>query len=36
MEICLFGVSVLLIICGIIMVSVAEGSTQVLESLIVI
>jgi len=36
MKICLFVVSVLLIICGAIMISVADGSTQELEALIVI
>ncbi|MGR3301370.1 MAG: hypothetical protein ACUZ8I_05225 [Candidatus Scalindua sp.] len=36
MRICLFAVSAILIICGVIMVSVADGSTQELESLIVI
>ena len=36
MKISLFVVSVLLIICGAIMISVADGSTQELESLMVI
>jgi drug/metabolite transporter (DMT)-like permease len=36
MKISLFAVSVLLIICGALMISTADGSTQELESLMVI
>jgi hypothetical protein len=36
MKISLFAVSVLLIICGATMISTADGSTQELESLMVI